>query len=137
MCSLKSTLSLLIVLFSTSVLLANNSEKISSMTRDVIVEPTKTGSTVTLDMYFKHPEDIKEMTVERGTVLGESFRQVKIFGASEIASIADGKVTTIDKYPLSAADNNVYYRVVVIDKEGVLRYFPASSIQDNYSASAK
>ena len=135
--TLKSTLSLIVVLFSTTVMLANNSDKISSMTRDVLVEPSKTGATVTLDMYFKHPENIQEMTIERGTVLGESFRQVKVFGASEIASIVDGKYTAVDKYPISGNDANIYYRVVVIDKEGVIRYFPASAMQNTYSASAQ
>lgn len=135
--TLKSTLSLIVVLFATTLTFANNSDKISSMTRDVLVEPSKTGATVTLDMYFKHPENISEMTIERGTVLGESFRQVKVFGASEIASIADGKLTTIDKYPVSGNDANIYYRVVVVDKEGVIKYFPASAMSNSYSASAE
>lgn len=133
--TLKLTLSLLAVLFISSAVVANNSDKISKMTRDVVVEPTKNGATVTLDMYFKHPENIKEMTIERGTVLGESFRQVKVFGASDIASITDGKYTAIDKYPLSG-NENIYYRVVVVDKDGVIRFFPASAIQ-NYTASAQ
>lgn len=133
----KSILTLAFVLFLTTIIYASNNDKISGMTRDVIVEPTKTGATVTLDMYFKHPENIKEMTIERGTILGESFRQVKVFGSSEITSIVDGKMTTIDRYPISGNDSDIYYRVVVIDKEGVVRFFPASSMQNSYSASAK
>jgi CHASE2 domain-containing sensor protein len=104
------------------------------MTRDVVVEPVKDGAVVVLDLYYKHPENIKEMTIERGTVLGETFRQVKTFASSEIVSINDGKYTTIDKYPASG-NENIYYRVVVIDKEGVLRHYPASEIQNAYSAS--
>lgn len=130
-------ISLIITFLLSTAMFANNSEKISSMSRDVLVEPSKNGATVTIDMYFKHPESIQEMTIERGTILGETFRQVKVFGANEIASIADGKISTVDKYPLAASDANVYYRVVVVDKEGFVRFFPASSIQDSYSASAK
>ena len=115
---------------------ANNSEKISNMSRDIVVEPAKTGATVTLDMYFKHPENIKEMTIERGTVLGESFRQVKTFGSSEIASIVDGKYTAVDKYPVSG-NEGVFYRVVVVDKEGIIRFYPASAMQSSMSASAE
>jgi hypothetical protein len=134
--SLQITLGLFFILFSTLFVSANNSDKIASMTRDVVVEPAKTGATVTLDMYFKHPENIKEMTIERGTVLGESFRQVKTFGTSEIASIADGKYTAVDKYPVSG-NEGVYYRVVVIDNEGVIRFYPASAMQSTMSASAE
>ena len=132
--TIKTSISLLTILLLTTVMIANNSDKISKMTRDVVIEPAKNGATVTLDMYFKHPENIKEMTIERGTVLGETFRQVKTFASSEIVSINDGKYTTIDKYPASG-NENIYYRVVVIDKEGVLRYYPASEIQNAYSAS--
>jgi CHASE2 domain-containing sensor protein len=117
-------------------MIANNSDKISKMTRDVVIEPAKNGATVTLDMYFKHPENIKEMTIERGTVLGEEFRQIKTFASTEIATIADGKYTAIDKYPVSG-NEGVYYRVAVIDKDGVMRYYPASEMQSSMSASAE
>jgi hypothetical protein len=106
------------------------------MTRDVVVEPVKDGAVVVLNLYYKHPENIKEMTIERGTVLGETFRQVKTFASSEIVSINDGKYTTIDKYPASG-NEGVYYRVVVVDNEGVIRFYPASAMQSTMSASAE
>ena len=69
--SLQITLGLFFILFSTLFVSANNSDKIASMTRDVVVEPVKDGAVVVLNLYYKHPENIKEMTIERGTVLGE------------------------------------------------------------------
>jgi hypothetical protein len=134
--TIKTSISLLTILLLTTVMIANNSDKISKMTRDVVIEPAKNGATVTLDMYFKHPENIKEMTIERGTVLGEEFRQIKTFASTEIATIADGKYTAIDKYPVSG-NEGVYYRVAVIDKDGVMRYYPASEMQSSMSASAE
>jgi hypothetical protein len=134
--SLQITLGLFFILFSTLFVSANNSDKIASMTRDVVVEPVKDGAVVVLNLYYKHPENIKEMTIERGTVLGETFRQVKTFASSEIVSINDGKYTTIDKYPASG-NENIYYRVVVVDNEGVIRFYPASAMQSTMSASAE
>jgi hypothetical protein len=105
----------------------NNVEKISKMTRDVLIEPTKTGNAVTLELYLKTPENIAEMTIERGTVLGESFRQVKSVTPAELASIQDGKLVVNDLAPLPSS-SNVFYRAVVVDKEGIIRFFPASSM---------
>jgi hypothetical protein len=105
----------------------NNVEKISKMTRDVLIEPSKTGNVVTLELYLKAPENIAEMTIERGTVLGESFRQVKNVTPAELASIQDGKLVVSDLAPLPSS-TNVFYRAVVVDKEGIIRFFPASSM---------
>jgi hypothetical protein len=53
--SLQITLGLFFILFSTLFVSANNSDKIASMTRDVVVEPVKDGAVVVLDLYYKHP----------------------------------------------------------------------------------
>lgn len=105
----------------------SNEDKISKMTRDVMIEPVKENGTVALDMYLKNPQNIQEMIIERGTALGESFRQVKIVSSGDLASVANGKITIDDNYPLPG-NENVYYRAVVVDKEGVVRYFPANQI---------
>ncbi len=105
----------------------SNEDKISKMTRDVMIEPVKENGTVSLDMYLKNPQNIQEMIIERGTALGESFRQVKIVSSTDLTYVANGKITIDDSYPLPG-NENVYYRAVVVDKEGVVRYFPANQI---------
>lgn len=135
--TLKITLFALLFSTSTTFLIANNSEKISHMTRDVIIEPSKNGATVSLDMFFKNADNIAEITIERGTLLGESYRQVKSISAGELQAMVDGKLTIIDKYPLAGNSEEVYYRAVVIDKQGVMRFFPASEIVGLNTASAE
>lgn len=134
--ALKITLITLLFLSAAIFSKANNSDKISKMTRDVVIEPTKSGAVVSLDMFFKNPEDIAEITIERGSILGESFRQVKSISLSELQAIVDGKLTIVDKYPLAGTEG-AYYRAVVINKEGVMRFYPASEILGTSTASAE
>ena len=134
--ALKITLITIFFLSTTILSKANNSDKISKMTRDVVIEPTKSGAVVSLDMFFKDPDNIAEITIERGSILGESFRQVKSISLSELQAMIDGKLTIIDKYPLAGTEG-AYYRAVVVDKEGVMRFYPASEILGTSTASAQ
>ena len=61
--ALKITLITLLFLSAAIFSRANNSDKISKMTRDVVIEPTKSGAVVSLDIFFKNPEDIAEITI--------------------------------------------------------------------------
>ena len=134
--ALKITLITIFFLSTTILSKANNSDKISKMTRDVVIEPTKSSAVVSLDMFFKDPDNIAEITIERGSILGESFRQVKSISLSELQAMIDGKLTIIDKYPLAGTEG-AYYRAVVVDKEGVMRFYPASEILGTSTASAQ
>ena len=134
---LKFTIAALLIFSSATLLNANNSEKISKMTRDLVIEPSQAGGTIPLDMFFKDANNIAEITIGRGTILGESFRQIKSISAGELQTMVDGKLTIIDKYPLAGNSDDVYYRAVVIDKEGVMRFFPASQMVGLSTAAAE
>lgn len=134
---LKFTIAALLIFSSATLLNANNSEKISKMTRDLVIEPSQACGTISLDMFFKDANNIAEITIERGTILGESFRQIKSISAGELQTMVDGKLTIIDKYPLAGNSDDVYYRAVVIDKEGVMRFFPASQMVGLSTAAAE
>lgn len=127
--TLKITLAiaLLAIGFAGKIMANPNEDKISKMTRDVLIEPQKTGSAVTLDLFMKNPENIQSMTIERGTLMGEVFRQIKTVSPTELAKVADGKLSVQDKLPV-AENSSVYYRAVVVDKEGVVRYYPAAEV---------
>ena len=96
--------------------------------RDINISTFKSKGTVTLVITGKNIDQIEEVTILRGSDLGEAMRQVKTLSAAELNILKTAPVKWVDKFPLPG-NSPAYYRAVVTYKEGVQRYFPATDMK--------
>ena len=100
----------------------------STILSDFKIVTKNLESTVALEIYIKHPERIASMTVDRNANYSDIYTTILNITEEDLKNIKNHILNLTDKYPLPSTQN-VYYRLMVEDKEGIVRYYPPTEMR--------
>lgn len=86
-----------------------------------------------VDVYIKHPERMAAMTIDRSASDRDVYITIIEVTVDELKNIKNHLLTLIDTNPLPFIQP-VYYRLMIEDKEGVIRYYPPATLVKSSTA---
>lgn len=99
----------------------------ASILSDFKIIPHFIESRVAIDVYIKHPERVAAMSIDRSAGDRDVYTTIIEVTVEELKNIKNHVLTLIDKNPLPSIQP-VYYRLMIEDKEGVIRYYPPATL---------
>jgi len=99
----------------------------NSIIKEVELTAIKQGNIVSIHAFIKHPDVIAMMTLERSADFGDNYTVILTLNEDKMSKIKENQMNLIDKFPLPQT-KNVYYRLVIEEKEGVLRMYPPTEM---------